>query len=118
MKKVGERIKKLRKQHKHTLQDLGDKLNFNYSNLSKIERGERKPSLDLLEQIADLYNVSVSFILDEELTPQERDFMSDLDLTDDELIEKYNLIVDGKKVSDKEIKMMLSVVRSLRKTEE
>ncbi|MEH7354816.1 helix-turn-helix transcriptional regulator [Neobacillus drentensis] len=51
---IGNRIKKLRERHGLTLEEIGEKVHFNYSNLSKIERGVRKPTLELLEQLSEL----------------------------------------------------------------
>lgn len=62
----GTKIKDLRIAHDETLSELGSKINFNYSNLSKIERGERKPTIELLEQISRIYNVPISFFFKEE----------------------------------------------------
>ena len=69
---VGIRIRKLRKKHNHTLKDLGDRINFNYSNLSKIERGDRNPTYELIEQLAELYDVPMTY------------FFRDREILDDE----------------------------------
>lgn len=66
MDHIGDRIKKIRTQNKLTLQELGDKINYNYSNLSKIERGERKPTTELLEDLAEFFNVKLSYFFGEE----------------------------------------------------
>lgn len=63
---IGNKIRELRKKNGDSLEELGKKINFNYSNLSKIERGERSPSVELLEQIAKLYDVSVSYFFGDE----------------------------------------------------
>ncbi|WP_226085680.1 helix-turn-helix domain-containing protein [Mesobacillus sp. S13] len=62
---IGQKIRYLRTKNGHTLEELGNKLNFNYSNLSKIERGARKPTLEILEDIAKIYDVPVSFFFGE-----------------------------------------------------
>lgn len=67
---IGEKIKKLRLQHGDTLREMGAKLNFNYSNLSKIERGDRNPSIELLESICKLYDVQMSYFIEVQSTPQ------------------------------------------------
>lgn len=69
---IGKRIKTLRKENNDTLEVLGRKLNFNYSNLSKIERGTRRPSIDLLKAISELYNVPVSQLIGEDIDSLER----------------------------------------------
>ena len=62
---IGLLVRKLRKEHGHTLKELSQKVNFDYSNLSKIERGERKPTLELLESLSNLYDVPMSYFFRE-----------------------------------------------------
>lgn len=57
MDNIGKKIQKLRKKHGDTLEELGEKLHFNYSNLSKIERGLRHPTLELINGVSQLYGV-------------------------------------------------------------
>lgn len=66
---IGLIIRQLRKRNNHTLKDLGDRVNFNYSNLSKIERGDRKPTFELLEALSKLYDVPMSYFFREKETP-------------------------------------------------
>ncbi len=66
MKGVGKKIREIRMKNKDTLEQLGKKLNFNYSNLSKIEREIRTPSIELIEEIARLYDVPLSYFFGEE----------------------------------------------------
>lgn len=61
MKQIGSRIKELRREKGMTLKELGNAIDFNYSNLSKIERGDRKPTLELLESLAEYFDKDVSF---------------------------------------------------------
>lgn len=67
---IGLIIRQLRQKNKHTLKYLGDRVNFNYSNLSKIERGERKPTFELLEALSELYDVPMSYFFREKETPK------------------------------------------------
>lgn len=66
MKNVSKKIKQLRDKRGYTLEELGDRINFNFSNLSKIERGVREPTLELLEKLADFYGVPLSYFFGEE----------------------------------------------------
>ncbi len=61
MEYLGERLKELRKQRGMTLKELGEVLEFNYSNLSKIERGIRNPNVKLLERLAHYFDVDISY---------------------------------------------------------
>ena len=73
MEHVGDIIKRLRKRNNDTLKDLGKKVNFNFSNLSKIERGLRKPTFELLEDISKIYDVPMSTFFDDREVPEELD---------------------------------------------
>lgn len=108
---IGEKLKILRQERNLTLRALGEKLGIDYSYLGKVERGKANPSMQLLEDIATFFNVPTGSLF--ELTDDERDFMSDLELTDDELMDKYNLTIDGKKVSKEKLKQMLAIIRAL-----
>ncbi|WP_209122895.1 helix-turn-helix domain-containing protein [Alkalihalobacillus sp. BA299] len=61
MNYIGERIKDLRLKHGMTLKELGDAIEFNYSNLSKIERGNRKPAIEVLESLSKYFKIDISY---------------------------------------------------------
>ncbi|MCH1624901.1 helix-turn-helix domain-containing protein [Fredinandcohnia quinoae] len=61
---IGDKIKWLRTQRGLTLKKLGEEVQFNYSNLSKIERGLRKPTVDFLERLTNYYKVDISYFFD------------------------------------------------------
>jgi transcriptional regulator with XRE-family HTH domain len=65
MKEIGNRIKELREKRNLTLKDLGEAINFNFSNLSKVERGTRKPTIELLESLSAYFNVDIAYFFGE-----------------------------------------------------
>ena len=62
-KKLGENIKILREQHGITQQKLADLLGLSRPTVSQIEIGERKLSADELVKLADIFNISVEYLL-------------------------------------------------------
>jgi transcriptional regulator with XRE-family HTH domain len=58
---IGVRIKDLRIQHGMTLKELGEAIDFNYSNLSKVERGIRKPTIEFLEILSNFFKIEISY---------------------------------------------------------
>lgn len=46
-----------------TQEMLAEKLNISRSSIGMYENGEREPSLELLEKIADLFNVDMNYLL-------------------------------------------------------
>ena len=63
MKEIGERIKNLREENGYSQTQVANYLGIDQSNLSKIERGERKFKLDLLKKLCSLYDCSQDYIL-------------------------------------------------------
>lgn len=60
---VGERIRKARKDSGLTQNQLAARLSISYVNISQLERGERSPSVDTLQKIADALDVPVGELL-------------------------------------------------------
>ncbi|MBY6037577.1 helix-turn-helix transcriptional regulator [Fictibacillus nanhaiensis] len=112
------KIKELRKKNGDTLKSLAKKINYDYSNLSKIERGVYSPSLSLLVKIAEVYSVNLMTLLDvnEPFTLEEESLMKELDFSSDELLEEYDLCLDGKKVTKHEFDFIIQTLRMLRDT--
>lgn len=57
------RIRDLRKIQKMTLKDLGKRVGLSESTISLYENGKREPDLETLQHFADIFHVSVDFIL-------------------------------------------------------
>ena len=54
---VGPRLRKVREQRGVTLTDVAERTGISKSTLSRLENGQRKPSLELLLPLAQLYRV-------------------------------------------------------------
>lgn len=59
-------IKSLRESNGWYQKDVADKLNVKSNTLSGYENGTRSPDPEMLEKIADLYGVSVDYLLGRE----------------------------------------------------
>ena len=68
-----ERLRELRKSKDLSQSELAKKLNVSKSTISMLEVGSRKPSWELMEQIADYFNVDLDYLLGKE--EQSRFFM-------------------------------------------
>lgn len=64
-KTVAENIIKLRTASQMTQAQLGEKLSYSDKSISKWERGEGVPDAYVLKKMAELFNVSVDYILSE-----------------------------------------------------
>ena len=68
MDRFGEKLRILRNQNGISLRKLADELGYaSHNHLAGIERGERKPSVDLVLKIADIFAVSIDTLLRDEI---------------------------------------------------
>ena len=71
--KVGELIKKLRKDNHLTQAEFAEKYGITYQAVSNWEHGKNLPDIALLKQIADDFNVSIDELLGSEKKPLKKD---------------------------------------------
>ena len=62
MNEFSEMLVYLRKRAGLTQQDLAEKIGVTKSAISMYEQGARKPSYEMLEALADCFNVEIDFI--------------------------------------------------------
>jgi len=62
---VSKNITLLRKENKWTQQDLADKLNYSDKTISKWERGESTPDIEMLCKVAEIFNVDLDYLVTE-----------------------------------------------------
>lgn len=62
---IAQNITELRKQKKLTQAEFAERLNYTDKAISKWERGESIPSIEVLKQIADMFGVKVDYLLQE-----------------------------------------------------
>ncbi|WP_409370291.1 helix-turn-helix domain-containing protein [Lysinibacillus sp. 38-6] len=60
---LGGRLKYLRKSNNKTQQDIADILGITRPAYTAYEQGKRNPDYEILEKIADYYNVSIDYLL-------------------------------------------------------
>lgn len=60
---LGENIRKKRLEYDIEQQELAKRVGINKTQLCNIERGRRRPSVDVLDKIADILHCSVDELL-------------------------------------------------------
>lgn len=63
MPKLSDRLRSLRNSRGLSQQKLADLLGVSKSSINMYERGEREPGLDLIESMADFFNVDLNYLL-------------------------------------------------------
>ena len=66
---IYRRIRDLREDRDWTQADVANKLNMTQTGYSKYERGERDVPTEILIQLADLYGVSIDYLLGQTNNP-------------------------------------------------
>lgn len=63
---IAKNIQQLRQDHHMTQYELAEKLNYSDKSISKWERGESTPDIKTLKMIADLFEVSLDYFVEDE----------------------------------------------------
>lgn len=66
---IATNITELRKSQNLTQAELAVRLNYSDKSVSKWERGESLPDIGVLKQIADMFGVTVDYLLHENVSP-------------------------------------------------
>ena len=110
-----DRRKELRTKRGYSQYDLAKKLGVSKSTISMMEIGSRQPSKEVMELIADFFNVTLDYLMGKDdvsfyfFTPEQSDLL--VKLTNDEdlyvLVEK---IVNGSDEQKERVKQMLKLM--------
>lgn len=60
---VGKRIQQVRMRQGYTQEEFAEKLNIERSFVSKLERGEKSPSVDILVLISSTFDITTDYLL-------------------------------------------------------
>lgn len=118
---IGSRIAFLRDQSGWTQEELSSSLGITRAALSHYEKNRREPDTEMLTKLADLFHVSIDYLVGRTQNPQMtldddvRRFTEQLELTDaDKLLESFTLTVDGRKLSKEEALTFIHLIRAQR----
>lgn len=109
------RLMALRKERRWSLQYVSDQLGMAKSTYAGYESGYRRPSLEAISAMADLFGTSVDYILGRISEPV--NFSSQANHGDRETIDLSNLAntilsVDGQALSEEEIRQFVAFVKA------
>lgn len=103
----GEKIKQLRKQANLTQEELGKKLGVAKNTVSYWESNDSQPSLDTIKEISNLFQVSVDYLLGNEI--DDLDEMNKL-----KRLLKQAGLMKGDDLTKEELEKALKIVEMLR----
>jgi len=120
MNRCGDRIAHLREKRGLTQEELSNKLGISRAALSHYETNRREPDYETLRNIANFFDISLDYLLGRTSDPQTvldsgiREFVDSLELSDESIMEKFMLTIDGRKLTPEEAKRFIAFVRAER----
>ncbi|MBD2848564.1 helix-turn-helix transcriptional regulator [Paenibacillus sp. IB182496] len=117
---TGERIAQLRDERGWTQEQTATMLGISRAALSHYEKNRREPDTETLSKFADLFHVSIDFIVGRTrsqntlLDPEVREFVDELELSDQDILSKFALTIDGKQLTAEEARRFIAFVRAER----
>lgn len=93
-KRVGELIRKIRKEHKVSMMELASALKTTQPRLSRVEAGEQDISIRFIEQFCNYFGVPL-----DEFFKQLNGLSDNQDLIDSQLIQSIHLLSEKQKIS-------------------
>ena len=102
-----EKIKNLREHQELSQKELCNRIGLPASSYCRYESGETQPNPDVLKLIANFFDVSVDYLLDNQ-------FLSDNELIDlQNFLEKGNYTVYGRFLTEKERRKLIAMLEIL-----
>ncbi|QHW30869.1 helix-turn-helix domain-containing protein [Paenibacillus rhizovicinus] len=117
---IGSIIYKLREDRGWTQEQTAGLLGISRAALSHYEKNRREPDSETLSKFADLFNVSVDYLVGRTTVPHitldepVREFVDQLELSEEEILRKFDLTIDGVKLSPEEARNFIAFVRAAR----
>lgn len=110
-------LKLLRKQHNLSQKEIGNIFHASQNTVSQWENGTRKPSYDIIQEIADYFDVSVDYLLGrQEQLPElnskdKREIQEILDDTEQQLLSQDGLMFDGSPATDEDVQKIIIAMK-------
>lgn len=110
------KLKKLRLQHNLTQEELGKKINVTKVSISGYENGNRTPDMDTMARLADVFSVSVDFLMDRTETSSTNQTTPDWATVKDKrdikeiLDDNLPVMFDGKPVNEEDKQRLTDLI--------
>jgi transcriptional regulator with XRE-family HTH domain len=116
----GLRIASLRDKMGLTQEELANKVGITRASLSHYENNRREPDYETIHKFADFFKVSIDYLMGRSDDPKgspdngTNEFVSDLELSNEAIMEKYSLMIDGSRLTPEETKRFIAFIRAER----
>jgi transcriptional regulator with XRE-family HTH domain len=103
--KLHEKIKSLRVKKGLSQAEMASKIGLSHGHITRLESGKFNPSTEVLKKIADLFDVSTDFMLDDSTNNE-----YDIDVKNKPLAEKIKLISS---LDEKQQEAVITIIDSM-----
>lgn len=117
-KQLGQKLRALREKTGMYQSDVAERVGVDRASVSNYEIGRAMPTGKTLGALADLFHTTTDYLLgkteNSDPIDGETEFLSDLDLSNEELFERYNFKFDGVEITEEEAKGIIAFLRASR----
>lgn len=119
MTTCGDKIAALREKRGLTQEELASKIGISRASLSHYEKNRREPDYNTINKLANYFHVTADYLLGRVEEPEiddiaAKDFTSNLELSDEQLLERFALTIDGRKLTPEEARRFIAFIRAER----
>ena len=111
---LGERIRVQRLIHRMSRLELAKLCGVSESSIAMYEQGKREPNVEILKILSNRFNVTIDYLVANTPAGQPEQFLAMIDLTDEHILSKFKLMLDGRELTKNEATWFISMVRSHR----
>lgn len=112
---LGERIKELRKKHKMSRKELGERLGVSVSAIGMYEQGNREPDAAKLEMLCEIFGVTLDYLIGRKTTqrtlPHSSDIIETFDLMAADILEHGGLMFNGEPIDNEQVERVVEAMR-------
>lgn len=112
---LGERIKELRKKHKMSRKELGERLGVSVSAIGMYEQGNREPDSAKLEMLCEIFGVTLDYLIGRKTTqrtlPHSSDIIETFDLMAADILEHGGLMFNGEPIDNEQVERVVEAMR-------
>ena len=105
---LGERLRKLSVYSHWTQEGLAKRLNMDVSTISGYENGSRRPDIETLINLAELFEVSIDYLVGRP------EMIKSIELSDTEIFDDIQLEIDNEPLSYEDKQYLLAIIREKR----
>lgn len=114
------KIASLRDKQGYTQEELADRLGISRAALSHYEKNRREPDFETLAKLADLFKVTIDYLIGRTNHPQSilqsdvKEKVDTINLSEEDILKRFTLLYEGKKLDADHVNKIVKFIREKR----